>query len=71
MVALLLEGAVIRVLRSLVDHGTRHAFARLTGEWPGDESPEPKETGTVSGKLSQLTPYLGGLLTHDDVHSQL
>jgi xanthosine utilization system XapX-like protein len=41
--ALALEGAIFRALRGLADHGARHAFARLAGEWPGDERPEPKE----------------------------
>jgi hypothetical protein len=41
--ALLLEGAIFKVVRGLVDHGTRHAFARSTGSWPGEERPEPKE----------------------------
>jgi hypothetical protein len=39
--ALLIEGAIFGVLRGLADHGARHGFARLTGEWPGDERPEP------------------------------
>jgi hypothetical protein len=39
--ALLVEGALFRVVRGLVDHGTRHGFARVTGTWPGDERPEP------------------------------
>jgi hypothetical protein len=43
VVALALEGAIARAVRGLVDHGLRHTFARLTGEWPGDERPEPKE----------------------------
>jgi hypothetical protein len=43
VIALLLEGAIFRVLRGLADHGARHGFARLTGEWPGEERPEPKE----------------------------
>jgi hypothetical protein len=43
VLALLLEGAIFRVLRGLADHGARHGFARLTGEWPGEERPEPKE----------------------------
>jgi hypothetical protein len=42
--ALVLEGAIFRVLRGLADHGARHGFARLTGEWPGPEHPEPKES---------------------------
>lgn len=39
-IALVLEGAIFRVLRGLADHGARHGFARLTGEWPGQERPE-------------------------------
>jgi hypothetical protein len=41
--ALLLEGAIFRVLRGLADHGARHSFLKLAGEWPGEESPQPKE----------------------------
>ena len=40
--ALLIEGALVRVVRGLADHGTRHTFARLTGTWPGEERPEPE-----------------------------
>jgi hypothetical protein len=43
VIALALEGAIFRALRGLADHGARHGFARLTGEWPGEERPEPKE----------------------------
>jgi Protein of unknown function (DUF4235) len=43
VVALLLEGAIFRVLRGLAEHGARHGFARLTGEWPGQERPEPED----------------------------
>lgn len=38
--ALVLEGAIFRAIRGLADHGTRHAFSRLTGSWPGEEQPE-------------------------------
>lgn len=38
--ALMLEGAVTRVVRGFVDHGTRQGWARLTGSWPGEERPE-------------------------------
>jgi hypothetical protein len=38
--ALLIEGAIFRLARGLFDHGARRAFARTTGSWPGDESPE-------------------------------
>lgn len=40
IVALLVEGAIARVVRGLVDHGTRHGWARLTGDWPGEERPQ-------------------------------
>jgi len=40
--ALLIEGALFRIVRGLVDHGTRHGFARVTGTWPGEERPEPE-----------------------------
>lgn len=38
--ALLVEGAIARLVRGLVDHGSRHGWARLTGAWPGEERPE-------------------------------
>jgi hypothetical protein len=38
--ALLLEGAIFRLVRGLFDHGARHGFARMTGAWPGEEAPE-------------------------------
>ena len=37
-----LEGAVFRATRALTDHGSRRAFAGLTGSWPGEEEPEPE-----------------------------
>jgi hypothetical protein len=40
--ALVLEGAIFRAVRGLFDHGSRHAFLRLTGSWPGEERPEPE-----------------------------
>jgi hypothetical protein len=39
--ALLIEGAIFRAVRGLVDHGARKGFYNLTGSWPGDEAPEP------------------------------
>jgi hypothetical protein len=39
--ALMLEGAIFRAVRGLVDHGARKSFYNLTGSWPGDEAPEP------------------------------
>jgi Protein of unknown function (DUF4235) len=40
--ALVLEGAIFRLVKGLADHGTRTSFAKLTGAWPGEEAPEPK-----------------------------
>jgi hypothetical protein len=38
---LVLEGAVFRVIKGVVDHGSRRGFERLTGEWPGEREAEP------------------------------
>lgn len=39
--ALLIEGAIFRLTKGLVDRGARRGFARLTGRWPGDDGTEP------------------------------
>ena len=39
--ALALEGAIFRAVRGPFDYGTRQAFRKLTGSWPGEEHPEP------------------------------
>ena len=39
-VALIIEGAIFRLIRGLVDHEARRGFARLTGSWPGEKAPE-------------------------------
>jgi hypothetical protein len=36
--ALIVEGAVFRLTKGLVDHGARRAFAGATGTWPGEQS---------------------------------
>jgi Protein of unknown function (DUF4235) len=41
VLALLIEGAIFRAARGLFDHAARLGFARWTGEWPGDERPDP------------------------------
>ncbi len=41
--ALVLEGAIFRLIRGFAEHGARHGFSALSGEWPGEESPPPKE----------------------------
>ena len=38
IVALLVEGAVFRLTKGVVDHGVRGGFARMTGSWPGEDS---------------------------------
>jgi hypothetical protein len=38
--AMLLEGAIFRLVRGVADRGTRVAFARTTGSWPGEEKPD-------------------------------
>jgi Protein of unknown function (DUF4235) len=38
--ALAVEGAIFRLVKGLVDHGTRSSFAKMTGSWPGEEAPE-------------------------------
>jgi Protein of unknown function (DUF4235) len=38
--ALLIEGAIFRLTKGLVDHGVRGGFARMTGRWPGEERNE-------------------------------
>jgi hypothetical protein len=40
--ALVIEGAIFRLVKGLVDHGSRTGFAKLTGAWPGEEAPEPE-----------------------------
>jgi hypothetical protein len=42
LAALVVEGAIFRLIRGLVDHGSRRGWARLTGSWPGEERPEPE-----------------------------
>ena len=34
--ALAIEGALFRLIKGLAEHGSRHAFSRLTGGWPGE-----------------------------------
>lgn len=39
-VALLLEGAIFRLVKGMVDRGARIGFASITGSWPGEEKAE-------------------------------
>lgn len=34
--ALVVEGAIFRLTKGVVDHGVRSGFARVTGTWPGE-----------------------------------
>jgi Protein of unknown function (DUF4235) len=38
--ALLVEGAIFRAVRGVLDHAMRRLFSRATGRWPGEERPE-------------------------------
>jgi Protein of unknown function (DUF4235) len=40
--AMLVEGAIFRLIRGFADHHARRAWASLTGTWPGQEEPEPE-----------------------------
>jgi hypothetical protein len=42
LLAIAIEGLIFSIVKGLVDHGSRHAFARATGAWPGDEKPDPR-----------------------------
>jgi len=42
VVAMLMEGAIFRVVRGLIDRSSRIGFERLTGTWPGQVEPEPE-----------------------------
>ena len=35
-----IQGAIFRAVREVTDHGSRRAFMRVRGTWPGEERPE-------------------------------
>jgi hypothetical protein len=37
-----IQGAVFRMVKEATDHGSRAAFYRTTGSWPGEERPAPE-----------------------------
>ena len=39
--ALVIEGALFRLVKGVVDHASRRGFWKVTGSWPGQEEPEP------------------------------
>ena len=40
LLAAAVQGAIFRAMREASDHYSRRAFARTTGTWPGEESPD-------------------------------
>ena len=38
--ALLVEGAIFRLVKGITDHGLRSGVTRLTGRWPGEQRAE-------------------------------
>ena len=38
VVALILEGAIFRLVKGMVDRGARLGFLSLTGSWPGEKA---------------------------------
>jgi hypothetical protein len=38
--ALLVEGAIFRLVKGITDHGVRSGVTRLTGRWPGEDPAE-------------------------------
>ena len=40
LIALTIEGAIFSMVKGLVNHGSRHAYTRLTAAWPGDQQPD-------------------------------
>lgn len=42
VMSLAVQGAIFRLVRGLVDHESRRAFARATGRWPGEIAPDPE-----------------------------
>lgn len=41
LAALVVEGAIFRLVKGITDHGVRSGVTRLTGRWPGEERPDP------------------------------
>jgi hypothetical protein len=42
LIAGAIQGAIFRMVKESIDHGSRRAFYRTTGAWPGEERPEPE-----------------------------
>jgi uncharacterized protein DUF4235 len=50
--ALLIEGAVFRLVKGAVEHSTRQGFARFTGRWPGEQAPPRGSEAAEQGRPS-------------------
>ena len=42
LIAAALQGAIFRLMRIAFDRGSRTAFYRLLGSWPGEKKTDPK-----------------------------
>lgn len=42
LIAAAVQGAIFRVTRAAFDRGSRTAFYRLLGSWPGEKKPDPE-----------------------------
>jgi Protein of unknown function (DUF4235) len=42
LIAMTVEGAIFRLVRGVVNHGSRVVFQRATGSWPGEEKPDTR-----------------------------
>jgi hypothetical protein len=40
LIAGAIQGAIFRMVKEATDHGSRRAFYRSTGSWPGEERPD-------------------------------
>jgi hypothetical protein len=40
LVAAAVEGAIFRAVKTATDRGSRQAFEKVTGTWPGEEQPD-------------------------------
>jgi hypothetical protein len=40
LIAGAIQGAIFRAVKEAADHGSRRAFYKSTGSWPGEERPE-------------------------------
>jgi len=36
-----IQGAIFRMVKEAFDHGSRRAYYRTTGSWPGEKHPDP------------------------------